>query len=220
MRDFQEWLSHLPDETVKQDAGEKVAIPIAEVKGIPEEGYDRFSLLSEFIALRQEVRLQNREHARALSAYDKGMELYEKGEELFREKSQNITDLEERVRLATEKKVIMMFIDVRDALVRGLDAGIKISKSKRLFRPAPRGIEGIVEGYEIAIRRFDRVLKQAGIEQVKTLGCPFDPKIMKAVEGREAAGEEERNMVLEEYLGAFIRGKEVIRPAEVVVGKP
>jgi len=226
LADFGTWLADLPDTQPDQE-------------GITPDSCDLYTLLSEFSALRQEIKIQNREQNKSIktvetiiSSYDKSREvIMDMTDELidFKEKtlltlkekemiiSQALEKGDEKVRTAAEKRTIIPFLDIRDALIRGLTAGEKLSKSKSYFRPVPRGIEGITEGYEMAVRRFDRALEQVGVYPVNAKGKPFDPKIMRAVDQRPVH-ETQKGIVLEEQLSGFICGEEVIRTAEVVVG--
>jgi molecular chaperone GrpE len=70
----------------------------------------------------------------------------------------------------------------------------------------------------MAIQRFDRVLSQAGVQVIPTVGRGFDAQTMRAVETRQVAGVAD-GVVMEEFLSGFVRGDEVLRPAEVVVNR-
>ncbi len=73
---------------------------------------------------------------------------------------------------------------MRDALVRGQDAAVCLRDRRRLFARPPRGVGGVVEGYELAIRRLDRLLSRFDVRRVETVGQPFDGRVMHAVEAR------------------------------------
>ncbi|MDM8523578.1 nucleotide exchange factor GrpE [Desulfococcaceae bacterium HSG8] len=218
LKDFKFWLEDMPG-----TSPEKVA-PLT-------EACDLYTLLSEFSALRQEIRMQNREQNKSVQTLGSFIGSYQETWEVFKERSENLDILEERIRQAAEKRAVMPFLDVRDALLRGYHSSRELadvaremaSKSKGFFRSAPKeidevaeGIEGIVEGYVMAVSRFDRALQLANIHPLETLGQPFDPKTMKAV-GKTANPDAEGGIVMEEQLGGFIRDDEVIRTAEVVV---
>ena len=81
-----------------------------------------------------------------------------------------------------------------------------------------RGIAGVVEGYELALRRFDRMLARFGVRRLQATGHPFDSRTMHAMEVRriEQAGDGE---VVEELLGGFTRDGDVLRLAEVAVNR-
>ncbi len=203
LQDFRYWLEELPDARGTEGEGAMDAC-------------DLFTLLSEFTALRQEIRFQNREQNRSLQNLVAIIDAFHDASDIFKEKAQEINGLEERIRITAEKKAILPFLEVRDALVRGKKASQEVAATKGFLRSAPKGIEGVIEGYEMAIRRFDRSLALVEIEPVETVSRPFDPSVMKAV-GRKAAPGKESGIVVEEQLSGFVRGQEVIRYAEVVV---
>lgn len=233
LADFRSWLDDLPE---TPSPGESAG----------PESCDLFTLLSEFTALRQEIRMQNREQNKGILTVNQFIDESRKLQTVidsFGEKNQRIADafsavtdefqrFEDRMRQAFEGKVedilrtnwkleieksaVQPFLDVRDALVRGLKAAQAISEPKGLFRSSAKGVEGVAEGYAMTLRRFDRALSNVGIQPVNAVGKPFDPKIMRAVDSRPGS-EGEKGIVIEEQLGGFVRGDEVIRTAEVIV---
>lgn len=71
------------------------------------------------------------------------------------------------------------------------------------------------EGLRLSIKQFLDVLKNNGAERIETQGHEFDPKVMECVD--TAQGEE--NRVLSEIRAGFTLHGEVVRPAQVKVGK-
>jgi molecular chaperone GrpE (heat shock protein) len=210
--DFSEWLSNLEENA-------------EETKSSEMDACDLFRLMSEFTALRQEIRIQNREQSKTLStltgfldAYQETSDRFQKTSEMFKDRSRSLAGLEENIRNACEKRTILPFLEVRDALVRGYEACVRVSRTKSLFRPPPKGIDGILEGYEMALRRIDRALSLSHVKPVEALGKVFDSKTMKAVDKR-VADEAEKGLVVEEILTGFMRDTEVLRTAEVIVGE-
>lgn len=205
LRDFQEWLDKLPKEGVTHD-------------GTGEAECDWHTLLAEFAALRQEVRLQNREQDKVTRDLARVAEVGEINTEFFRRHTQDLSGLEERTRQAAERRCLLPFLDMRDALVRGRKAAARVARSRGLFRGPPKGIKEVVRGYEMAIERFDRAMAQADVSVIETVGKTFDAERMRAVETRRVDSVAE-GVVVEELLSGFVRGNEVLRPAEVVVSR-
>ena len=205
--DFSAWLTDLPEappDPVQADM----------------TGCDLYTLLAEFVALRQELKFQNREQHHALDALEACKQDQQRQAELFRKRTEALDRLEADIRQSCERRIASYFLDVRGALDRGRAACRQAAMTPTgLFKRLPKGFEGIVEGYEMALRRFDRALSHAGIHPVQTVGRPFDPVLMEAVERRfeKGAGADE---VIEELVGGFVRGAEVIRPARVIVNDP
>jgi molecular chaperone GrpE (heat shock protein) len=80
------------------------------------------------------------------------------------------------------------------------------------------GIAGVIEGYELAIRRCDRMLAQFGVHAVPTVAARFDARTMHAVETRRVADRED-GVVVDEFVSGFVRDGEVLRLAEVAVNR-
>lgn len=206
LEDFKLWLSEIPS-----------ADP--PVKSVTPDTCDLYTMMSQFIALRQEIKLQNREQHRtstALSGVKDVTDNYGQIFKLFQERTSQLAQLEQNIRLNCEKRSGSHFFDVRDSLVRGQQASVEIAAKRGLFTRPPKGIESICEGYEMAINRFDKALSMLDIEPVVTHQMPFNPETMKAVESREVRGVED-GTVLETVSGGFVRGKEVLCHAKVVV---
>lgn len=206
LADFSQWLDTLPEEA--PPAGEATV-----------DNCDMYTLLSEFTALRQEIRFQNREQNRTTASMAEMQDAYEKSLALFEKSARNIETLAIDIRQDAQKNTTIPFLDVRDALVRGDATCRSVIEQSRWYQRTPRNIRAIAEGYEMAIRRFDRALSYAGITPVKTVGHPFDPKQMKAM-GRQSNPDVEAGIVLAEEAGGFVRNGEVIRTAEVIVNDP
>ncbi len=229
LTDFARWLSELPE-----------APDVPESDRVPLEAADFHSLLAELTALRQEVRLQNREMNRTTKALEESAEGGQKNREelaslaagqerimtgigeiagqLNRQEGEHGEALVEKIRQDTEKETVLPFLDMRDALLRGLAAVRSLPRKKGLFRSQPAGMEGVAEGYEMALRRFDRALASVGIHPVDAAGKPFNPATMRALDVRHDP-EMEQGVVIEEQFSGFVRGEEVIRTAEVVVNE-
>lgn len=201
--DFKEWLTGLPDLALEEQLSDLDAC-------------DLYTVLREFTALRQEIKLQNREQNKSVRTLTAFMESYQQSEKTLRDTNAQIHLLEEKIRLSCEKKLILLFLDVRDALARGLQSGREITMQRRWLRPPPKGFESIVEGYEMALRRFDRALNQAGVKPLATVGEPFNPQLMRAV-GKSADNTVSQEVVTQEILSGYVRNDEVIRTAEVIV---
>ena len=205
IEDFQVWLKEMPEE-----------MPIN--RKVDMDSCDLYTLLMEFTALRQEIKFQNREQNNTLRIQQSFIDSLKETLKLLKDRTSKLETLEERIRLISEKKAVLPFLNIRDSLIRGIKAAKAVAATKRLFVRPPRGIEGIIEGYEIALRRFDRALSYVGITPVTALDRPFDPSKMRAV-GQESDSKKEAGIVIEEQVGGFVRQDEVIRTAEVIVNK-
>ncbi len=95
------------------------------------------------------------------------------------------------------------FLPVKDNLKRAVDAA--------------EGIEdGMFEGVTMILKQLDEVFAALGVEEIKTVGQPFDPELHNAVmhEENEEFGE---NTVSEELMSGFTCRGKVVRHAMVKV---
>lgn len=227
LTDFENWLEDLPDTR-----------PAAADPDM--DACDLYTLLSEFSALRQEIRMQNREQRRGIGTLETLAEEIQKnaravGEmrddhrravetvdllarELKTAADQMCRHIDEEIRREAEKRTVLPFLDIRDALVRGHRAARDVGNARGFFRKPPKEMDSVIEGYEMAVRRFDRALSAVGIQPVNAEGKPFDPATMRAVETCSRP-DIAKNHVAAEPLCGFVRGDEVIRTAEVVVNQ-
>ena len=206
LEDFRQWLDAF-EEAPPED-------------GEPEPAEcDLHDLFAEFAALRQEVRLQNREQSRAGRELVKAAAVYETAAALAQRREEDLAALEIRVSRAAEDRCLRAVLEVRDALMRGREAAVTLRDRPRgLFRRPSRGTAGVAEGYELALRRFDRMLSGFGVRPVQTVGYPFDSRTMHAVEARRVEGAED-GTVVEELRSGFVRDGEVLRLADVAVSR-
>ena len=206
LEDFRQWLDAF-EEAPPED-------------GEPEPAEcDLHDLFAEFAALRQEVRLQNREQSRAGRELAKAAAVYETAAGLAQRREEDLAALEIRVSRSAEDRCLRAVLEVRDALVRGREAAVTLRDRPRgLFRRPSRGTAGVAEGYELALRRFDRTLSGFGVRPVQTVGHPFDSRTMHAVEARRVESVED-GTVVEELRSGFVRDGEVLRLADVAVSR-
>jgi molecular chaperone GrpE len=213
---FKTWFDEMPADKAALDkfsAGQ-----LGTDAGDEMDGCDLYTLLSEFAGLRQEIKLQNREQNRALRTQTDIVEAYRDGLEVFKKHTAELALLEEKIRLTAEKKTALLFLDIRDALVRGLAHSREAANAKSFFRRPAREIKGISEGYEMALRRFDRALSLLQIVCINTVNQPFDPQFMQAIDRRKVS-DRPPGTVIEEYSGGFLWKNDVLRTAKVVVSE-
>ncbi|MFO7751178.1 MAG: nucleotide exchange factor GrpE [Desulfobacteraceae bacterium] len=179
---------------------------------------DLFSLFSEFTALRQEIRMQNREQHRTLKRLESYTDTYQNNSRLFEKSVEAIDRLESRIWNNCEKKSAAGFFDVRDALIRGHKACTDLSRKRSLFKPKKEDVKNLAKGYEMALRRFDRSLGAMDIYPVKTDNTVFDPRTMKAVETKKVDGTG-KGEVVETISCGFVKENTVLKFAEVIVAE-
>ena len=205
--DFRQWLDAAAEQPPADEEEETAAAD-----------HDVRDLFAEFAALRQEIRLQNREQARAGRELAAAAERFDTAARQAESGDETLAAFETRVARTAEDRCLLETLEVRDALVRGRRAAARLRDRRRLFRRPPRGVAGVVEGYELAIGRVDRMLSRLDVRRVETVGRRFDGRVMQAVEARrvERVGD---GLVVEELRSGFVRHDDVLRPADVAVNR-
>jgi molecular chaperone GrpE len=92
-----------------------------------------------------------------------------------------------------------------------------IDNFERALKHVPKDLEGnpYVNGIQSIVRQFEKTLTDMGVERIKTVGEPFDPKLHEAVSMEEGDGKQE--VVSEELQAGYRIGDDVIRHAMVRV---
>ena len=222
LEEFRQWLDSMT-----------ASSPAPEQEQEQEQGTapcDLRDLFAELAALRQEVRLQNREQSRAGRELASAAARYDAIDRVLERRDEELAAFEDRVSRAAENRCLLPVLDLRDALVRGRDAAVGLRKAgnqgrkgrrkgaRKLLRRMRPGIAGVIEGYELAIRRCDRMLAQFGVGGLPTVGASFDARTMHAVDTRQVKQQAE-GVVVEEYVSGFVRDGAVLRLAEVAVNR-
>ncbi|OPY80869.1 MAG: heat shock protein GrpE [Syntrophorhabdus sp. PtaU1.Bin153] len=103
--------------------------------------------------------------------------------------------------------LIMELIPVIDNLERALDHVEKTDESK-----------GILEGVQMTLNSFLKVLERAGVERVEAVGKKFDPNFHEALFQEEREDVEPDTVVSELQKGYLLNGR-LIRASRVSVSK-
>lgn len=92
-----------------------------------------------------------------------------------------------------------------------------IDNFERSLKHVPKDIEGndFVKGVQGVVKQFEKTLADMGVERIKTVGEPFDPKLHEAVSMEEGGGIKE--IVSEELQAGYKIGDDVVRHAMVRV---
>lgn len=132
-------------------------------------------------------------------------------------KSEEVENLENQL-----KRSLADYQNLQKRIEQEKISWIKLSNKDLLLKLLP-GIDSLLladkhtkdEGVALSIKHFLDVLETVGVKKIETIGKDFDPNIMEAVS--TAQGEEGK--VLEETKVGYTLNGEVIRPAQVIVGK-
>ncbi len=92
-----------------------------------------------------------------------------------------------------------------------------IDNFDRALKHVPKELESndYIKGVQGVVKQFEKTLADMGVEKIKTVDAPFDPKFHEAVQMEEGDGTEE--VVSEELQSGYTLGDEIIRHAMVKV---
>jgi len=92
-----------------------------------------------------------------------------------------------------------------------------IDNFDRALKHVPKELENndYIKGVQAVVKQFESVLKQIGVEKIKTVGEVFDPKYHEAVSMEDGPGT--REIVCEELQSGYSLGDDIIRHAMVKV---
>ncbi|MFX3616037.1 MAG: nucleotide exchange factor GrpE [Sporolactobacillus sp.] len=76
--------------------------------------------------------------------------------------------------------------------------------------------KSLKQGMEMVLKKLEEALKKEGVEEIESLGKPFDPTIHQAVM-QEASSEHEAGTVIQVLQAGYTLNGRVIRPAMVKV---
>ncbi|OQW95992.1 MAG: nucleotide exchange factor GrpE [Beggiatoa sp. IS2] len=197
---------------------------------------DLFSLLSELVALRSEVKIEARQAKASLEQSKMVFDLLQANQEslakeLERHRLEQAHQSREMLRL-----LLLEFLEAYDRLAAGLTilnnykpfvtslgiGGVFCKQPRRLFQESlerqERFVNGIREGQAITLRRLEQTLSRYRVYPLEPLGKPLEPHSMRAIE-IENRKDVENGIVTGEIRKGFIWENEVLRLAEVKVNK-
>jgi molecular chaperone GrpE len=92
-----------------------------------------------------------------------------------------------------------------------------IDNFERALKHVPAELEGndYIKGVQGVVKQFEKTLADIGVERIKAVNEPFDPRLHEAVSMEEGDGTEE--IVSEELQSGYKLGEDIIRHAMVRV---
>lgn len=180
---------------------------------------DRFSLVTELAAIKNEVKLESRQVKTALDLF---RETFEVLRQTHVQTEANLTKQREqdtKARQDAERAILLDFLELRDRLQAG-HSHLSNYQPNWLAKwgGAAEYMAEVAVGQAMLLRRLDEILIRRGIQILMTLGQHFDPMTMHAVQTVQDANIEDGLVVAETRSGFLYRGQ-LLRPAEVTVNK-
>jgi molecular chaperone GrpE len=180
--------------------------PAAEEKAEKHEGKSKRALHREIDRLKeQQARLQSELEAQR----DRYLRL---AAEFDNFRKRNDRDFNARVQLS-----------LADFYVQILPIGDDLERSVASLRsgdPEKKGLdaESVLNGLDLILQNFRRLLESRGVKAMDTVGTPFDPVKHDALTQIDGNGQESQ-IVVEEHVKGYMLNDRVLRPAKVVISK-
>lgn len=125
--------------------------------------------------------------------------------ENYRKRSQR--EKEELARFANDN-LLREILPVMDNLERALDHA----------RQGAADNSGLVQGVEMTLNQFQRVLEKFGVTPIASLGVQFDPARHEAL-GQLESADQAPNTIVQELQKGYLLNDRLLRPAMVMVAK-
>ena len=223
LADFSDWLDGLdqaPPEVLPEDLADQ---PETDSRPAPQDAGspgspDLYTLLSEFVSLKKQIQVQTREQSRNLRELKDFNTFAGEGRQLLDDLTRQVSRLralEDKLREETTADILQAFLDIRDSLARG--TAVRTRVTAPFLRQ--KKIHALLDGYQIALNKFDQAILRLETTPIPTTGRPFDPDTMTAVDTCHVP-DMPQGVVTQEISGGFIRRGKVLRHARVVVNTP
>jgi molecular chaperone GrpE len=183
---------------------------------------DLYSLYEELAALRNETRKGNRKSAEVFTRVGENLDRFQDemrrlGEQMSRIESARAD------KTALPRSYFLAFVELVDRMYR-LRAAFERPPAPGFFAflgpdaSWRKAWANWQQGFSILVSHFEKLLEQAGVQRLRTVGTAFDPVTMVAV---ATIGPDDRplNMVVEEISPGYSWRDEILRPAEVKITK-
>ena len=201
LADFRAWLEGLAAED-RPDLESAVESPV-----------DLAAMVAAFTALRHEIHLHTKA-ARAQS--EQAAEIAAKLDARLRDAESGSRSPEIPVDAVLEAADVLMRVET--GLRRALEESARTPAWRRWFAPRQDAFAAAVEGVSLGVQRLNRMLITSGLETIATVGQPFDPETMEAVEAVESRSMQP-GTVVEEIRRGYRRDGRVVRIALVKVAR-
>lgn len=128
-------------------------------------------------------------------------------EEISRTKTRLEADFDRRLELE-KQRIILPFLEILDNLQRATAAASQSGS-----------IEHLLEGVQMTANMFLSKLQTLGVENISALDQPFDPNLEQAVGTVKVESANLDGIVVEEVQRGYCMNGQLLRPAQVRVGR-
>lgn len=109
---------------------------------------------------------------------------------------------------STQNEIIAEFLDIKDHLDRALESAEQ-----------DEDFDSFHEGIKLIEEEFSAVLENEDVEELEPEGSKFDPLFHDGISKIDVEDEEKDGKVLKTIQRGYVRNDNLLRPAQVVVGK-
>jgi molecular chaperone GrpE len=193
----------------------------SEVSGNEDTGeVDLYSLFIELAALKNEVKLEGRQVKAALDQFREVFGMVEQTNQQLSRELDRAREAQVRSVWEDQRPLLLGILELRDRIEAGLESARAYHPGllHRLGARPRRFQQGLLEGMEITLRRVDELLARYRVQAISAIGQRLNPHTMHAA-GVEHRADRPEGCVLSEVRKGYLRGEEVLRPAEVIVNK-
>lgn len=128
----------------------------------------------------------------------------------YRKRSER--DFQSRVQMSLAEFYVQLLpiVDDLERSVSSLRAGTAEGRGA--------GAETMLNGLDLILQNFRKILEGRGVKPMETLGEPFDPTRHDALTQVDGNGRESQ-VVVEEHVKGYMLNDRVLRPAKVIISK-
>src|SRR5262245_37356437 len=108
---------------------------------------------------------------------------------------------------SAKAELLLKFVNIRDDYLRALS----VAKQEKTEPVVIEGLEGI-------LKNIDSLLLSEGVNEIETVGTPFDPNVHDAISYSENDDLEENSITAEIRKGYVLNGR-VLRPSMVEISR-
>jgi molecular chaperone GrpE len=180
---------------------------------------DRFSIVAELAAIKNEVKLESRQIKTALDLFKETFEVLRQAYTQLEISSNKQREQEIKLRQESERSLLMDLLELRDRLQAGHEHLSNYSPNwLARWNNSSKYVAGIAEGQTMLLRRLDEILARRSIQPLQVTGKKFDPVTMHAIQAVSDSNIED-GIVVSEIRTGFLYHNQLLRPAEVTVNK-
>jgi molecular chaperone GrpE len=128
-------------------------------------------------------------------------------QEIARTRARLESDFERKLGLE-KQKFVLPFLEVLDNLQRAIEASTQTGS-----------VEHLLEGVQMTANLFRSKLQSLGVDPIATFGQPFDPNLAQAVGAVLVKEAKLDGIVVEELQTGYSMEGQLLRPAQVRVGR-